>query len=193
MSSKIDNIDAKILHEIQNDAALSVADISERVGLSSSPCWRRIKRMEELGIIKQRVTRLSRKKLGLDFEVFVAVKLALPNKENMEKFERAVQTMPEVVQCAVVTGAVDFMLRIVTKDMHTYDTFLRETLLSISLVSDIQSRIVVRQTKDTTSIPLNLISPRNPCPLRPFQLNPANMSLCGLRIRVLACLNIVLR
>ncbi|MBL4869854.1 MAG: AsnC family transcriptional regulator, partial [Robiginitomaculum sp.] len=85
MSIKIDNIDAKILHEIQNDAALSVADISERVGLSSSPCWRRIKRMEELGIIQQRVTRLSRKKLGLDFEVFVAVKLSLPNKENMEK------------------------------------------------------------------------------------------------------------
>ena len=158
MSTKIDNIDAKILYEIQNDAALSVSDISERVGLSSSPCWRRIKRMEELGIIKQRVTRLSRKKLGLDFEVFVAVKLALPNKENMEKFERAVQAMPEVVQCAVVTGAVDFMLRIVTKDMHTYDTFLRETLLSISLVSDIQSRIVVRQTKDTTSLPLNLIN-----------------------------------
>lgn len=158
MSDKIDNIDAKILHEIQNDAALSVADIADRVGLSSSPCWRRIKRMEELGIIKQRVTRLSRQKLGLDFEVFVAVKLALPNKENMEKFERAIQHMPEVVQCAVVTGAVDFMLRIVTKDMHTYDAFLRETLLSISMVSDIQSRIVVRQSKDTTSLPLNLIS-----------------------------------
>ncbi|PHR61715.1 MAG: AsnC family transcriptional regulator [Robiginitomaculum sp.] len=158
MSIKIDNIDAKILYEVQNDAALSVADIAERVGLSSSPCWRRIKRMEELGIIQQRVTRLSRKHLGLDFEVFVAVKLALPNKENMEKFERAIMTMPEVIQCAVVTGAVDFMLRILTKDMHTYDGFLRETLLSISLVSDIQSRIVVRQTKDTTSLPLNLIS-----------------------------------
>jgi DNA-binding Lrp family transcriptional regulator len=158
MSDNIDNIDAKILHEIQKDAALSVADIADRVGLSSSPCWRRIKRMEELGIIENRVTRLSRKKLGLDFEVFVAVKLALPNKENMEKFEKAIHTMPEVVQCAVVTGAVDFMLRIVTKDMHTYDTFLRETLLSMSLVSDVQSRIVIRQAKDTTALPLNLIS-----------------------------------
>lgn len=158
MSENIDNIDAKILHEIQQDAALSVADIADRVGLSSSPCWRRIKRMEELGIIENRVTRLSRKKLGLDFEVFVAVKLALPNKENMEKFEKAINNMPEVVQCAVVTGAVDFMLRIVTKDMHTYDSFLRETLLSMSLVSDVQSRIVIRQAKDTTALPLNLIS-----------------------------------
>lgn len=114
--------------------------------------------MEELGIIKQRVTRLSRQKLGLDFEVFVAVKLSLPNKDNMIKFETAIEAMPEVVQCAVVTGAVDFMLRVVTKDMHSYDEFLRETLLSISLVSDVQSRIVVRQSKDTTALPLNLVS-----------------------------------
>lgn len=158
MSVKLDNIDAKILHVIQNDAALSVAEIADKVGLSSSPCWRRIKRMEEDGIIKQRVTRLSRKKLGLDFEVFVAVKLDMPNKENMEQFERAVQTMPEVVQCAVVTGAVDYMLRIVTSDMHAYDRFLREKLLSFSLVSDVQSRIALRQAKDTTALPLNLIS-----------------------------------
>ena len=158
MSTKLDNIDAKILHVIQKDAALSVAEIADKVGLSSSPCWRRIKRMEEEGIIKQRVTRLSRQKLGLDFEVFVAVKLAMPNKENMEKFELAIQTMPEVVQCAVVTGAVDYMLRIVTSDMHAYDRFLREKLLSFSLVSDVQSRIALRQAKDTTALPLNLIS-----------------------------------
>jgi len=158
MSTKLDNIDAKILHVIQNDAALSVAEIADKVGLSSSPCWRRIKRMEEDGIIKQRVTRLSRQKLGLDFEVFVAVKLAMPNKENMEQFERAIQTMPEVVQCAVVTGAVDYMLRIITSDMHAYDRFLREKLLSFSLVSDVQSRIALRQAKDTTALPLNLIS-----------------------------------
>lgn len=158
MSVKLDNIDAKILHVIQKDAALSVAEIADKVGLSSSPCWRRIKRMEEDGIIKQRVTRLSRQKLGLDFEVFVAVKLAMPNKENMEKFEQAIQTMPEVVQCAVVTGAVDYMLRIVTSDMHAYDRFLREKLLSFSLVSDVQSRIALRQAKDTTALPLNLIS-----------------------------------
>ena len=157
-SDKLDNIDAKILHLIQSDAGLSVSDISEEVGLSSSPCWRRIKRMEELGIIKARVTLLDRKTLGLDFEVFVAVKLSLPNRANMEKFEQAVSRMPEVIQCAVVTGAVDFMLRIVTTDMHAYEAFLREVLLSIDLVSDVQSRIVMRQSKETTAVPLNLIS-----------------------------------
>jgi len=164
MPEQIDGIDAKILHLIQDNAALSVADIADKVGLSSSPCWRRIKRMEEIGIIKHRVTILDREKLGLDFEVFVAVKLALPNRVNMEKFEKAVNQMPEVVQCAVVTGAVDFMLRVVTKDMHAYDDFLREVLLGIDLISDVQSRIVLRQSKDTSSLPLNLISnlvPRN--------------------------------
>ena len=158
MPEQIDGIDAKILNLLQGNAALSVADIADKVGLSSSPCWRRIKRMEETGIIKARITVLDREKLGLDFEVFVAVKLALPNRENMEKFEKAVRNMPEVVQCAVVTGAVDFMLRIVTKDMHSYEDFLREVLLGIDLISDVQSRIVLRQSKDSNTIPLNLIS-----------------------------------
>ena len=158
MPEQIDGIDAKILHLIQDNAALSVADIADKVGLSSSPCWRRIKRMEEIGIIKNRVTILDRKKLGLDFEVFVAVKLSHPNRENMEKFESSVNQMPEVVQCAVVTGAVDFMLRVVTKDMHAYDDFLREVLLGIELISDVQSRIVLRQSKDSNALPLNLIS-----------------------------------
>ena len=158
MPEQIDGIDAKILHLIQSNAALSVADIADSVGLSSSPCWRRIKRMEETGIIKQRVTVLDRKKLGLDFEVFVAVKLALLNRINMEKFESAVHRMPEVIQCASVTGAVDFMLRVVTKDMHSYEDFLREVLLSIDLISDVQSRIVLRQSKDSHALPLNLIN-----------------------------------
>jgi len=158
MPEQIDGIDAKILHLLQGNAALSVADIADKVGLSSSPCWRRIKRMEEVGIIQSRITILDRTKLGLDFEVFVAVKLALPNRENMEKFEKAVRNMPEVVQCAVVTGAVDFMLRVVTKDMHAYEDFLREVLLGINLISDVQSRIVLRQSKESNAIPLNLIS-----------------------------------
>lgn len=162
MADKLDAIDAKILNLIQQNASLSVADIADKVGLSSSPCWRRIKRMEEDGIIKQRVTVLDRSKVGLDFEVFVAIKLALPNRENMEKFERAVGRMPEVVQCAVVTGAVDFMLRVVTKDMHAYDDFLREVLLSTGLISDVQSRIVLRQAKESFALPLGIVSPSVP-------------------------------
>ncbi len=91
MPQTLDAIDAKILDLIQKDAALSVAEIADRVGLSSSPCWRRIKRMEEAGIIQGRVTLLDRDTLGLGFEVVASVKLALPSKENLDRFERLVE------------------------------------------------------------------------------------------------------
>ena len=153
----LDAIDTRILKIIQRDASVSVADVADEVGLSSSPCWRRIKRMEEAGLIKRRVTLLSREALGLDFEVFVSVKLGLPNRENMRKFEDSVSRMPEVVGCFVTTGAVDYLLRVVTRDMHSYEDWLREVLLGIDLISDVQSRIVLRQAKETTELPLGLI------------------------------------
>ena len=153
----LDTIDTRILRIIQRDASVSVADIADEVGLSSSPCWRRIKRMEEAGVISGRVTLLSRDMLGLDFEVFVSVKLSLPNRENMRKFEDQVGRMPEVVGCFVTTGAVDYLLRVVSRDMHAYEDWLREVLLDIDLVSDVQSRIVLRRAKETTELPLGLM------------------------------------
>lgn len=155
MSADLDQIDFRIMELVQEDAALSVAEIADRIGLSSSPCWRRIKRLEEIGIIAKRVTLLDRAALGLDFEVMASVKLALPNRENLEKFESEAQNWPEVVDCATVTGAVDYMIRIVTSDMHAYDEFLRDKLLGIGLVSDVQSRIVIRVSKRTSALPLS--------------------------------------
>lgn len=159
MAEILDAIDARILELIQNDASLSVAEIADRVGLSSSPCWRRIKRLEDAEIIQKRVTILDRQKLGLSFEVYCTVKLALPTKDNLDAFDRAISDMPEVVQCATVTGAADYELRIVTRDMPAFDSFLREKLLSLGLVSNIESRIVVRSVKNTTASPLGLITP----------------------------------
>lgn len=155
MSADLDPIDFRIMELIQEDAALSVAEIADKIGLSSSPCWRRIKRLEEIGIIAKRVTLLDREALGLDFEVMASVKLSLPNRENLEKFETAAQNWPEVVDCATVTGAVDYMIRVVTSDMHAYDEFLRDKLLGIGLVSDVQSRIVIRVSKRTSALPLS--------------------------------------
>ncbi len=162
MSEPLDAVGARILDLIQNDAALSVAEIAERVGLSSSPCWRRIKRLEEDGIIQRRVTILDREKLGLTFEVYCTVKLSLPTKENLDTFEKAVALWPEVVQCATVTGAADYELRIVTRDMHTFDDFLRDKVLSLGLVSNIESRIVIRSVKNATAVPLGLVTPYAP-------------------------------
>jgi DNA-binding Lrp family transcriptional regulator len=155
----LDAIDARILDLIQRDASLPVAEVAERVGLSSSPCWRRIKRLEEGGFIQRRVTILDRELLGLKFEVYCTVKLSLPTKENLERFEAAIEQLAEVMQCATVTGPADYELRVVTRDMHAFDDFLRERILSLGLVSNIESRIVIRSVKNTTAAPLALVSP----------------------------------
>ena len=158
MAQELDLVDAKILDLVQQDAGLSVAEIAEKVGLSSSPCWRRIKRLEETGVISGRVTLLDRTQLGIDFEVVANVKLALPTRENLEAFEALVQQWSEVVECMTVTGAVDYVIRVLTTDMHAYDNFLRDKLLGSALVSDVQSRIIIRVAKRTTAMPLGLVS-----------------------------------
>ena len=159
MPDTIDAIDAHILTVIQDDAGLSVAEVAEQVGLSSSPCWRRIKRMEEAGIIQGRATLLDREKLGLGFEVYATLKLSLPTKDNLDTFEAAVAGWPEVVQCATVTGEADYVMRIITRDMHAFDDFLRDQVLSLGLVSNVQSRIVMRSVKNSPASPLGLVAP----------------------------------
>lgn len=157
LPNQFDQVDAKILELVQADASLSVADIAAAVGLSSSPCWRRIKRMEEQGIIEKRVTLLDRDQLGLNFEVVASVKLALPNRDNLHAFEALVEGWDEVTECMTVTGAVDYVIHIITTDMHAYDDFLRDKLLGSALVSDVQSRIVIKVAKRSTALPLSLL------------------------------------
>lgn len=159
MAEELDAIDARILDILQHDAGLSVADVADRVGLSASPCWRRIKRLEDQGLIVRRVTLLDAAKLGLDFEVYAIVKLNLPSTENLERFEAAVSQWAEVVQCATITGREDYVLRIVTSDMHAFDKFLREKLLALGIVSDCESHIVTRGVKNVTTLPLGIVTP----------------------------------
>ena len=159
MPETLDAVDARILDLIQHDASLSVAEIAERVGLSSSPCWRRIKRLEDAGVIRRRVTLLDNEKLGLGFEVYAEVRLTMPTKENLAAFEEAVIAWPEVAQCATVTGGMDYVLRVITRDIHGFDDFLRDRLLALGLVQNVESRIVIRSVKATTAAPLGLISP----------------------------------
>lgn len=114
--------------------------------------------MEEVGIVQGRVTLLDRTSLGLGFEVIANVKLALPSNINLQAFETLVSDWPEVLECMTVTGAVDYIIRVTTTDMHAYDKFLREKLLGSELVSDVQSRIIINVSKRTTALPLGLIS-----------------------------------
>ena len=113
--------------------------------------------MKRAGIIIRQVTVLDFEKLGLKFEVFASVKLQLPSRENLERFEAAVVSWSEVVECATVTGAADYMLRIITRDIHAYDDFVRDKMLALGLISDVQSRIVMRAAKRTTAAPLDLV------------------------------------
>lgn len=159
MADELDPIDARILDILQQDAGLSVAEVADRVGLSASPCWRRIKRLEDSGLITKRVTLLNAQLLGLDFEVYAIVKLTLPSSENLEIFDKAVAGWPEVVQCATITGREDYVLCIITSDMHAFDRFLREKLLALGLVSDCESHIVTRGVKNVTALPLGIVTP----------------------------------
>jgi Lrp/AsnC family transcriptional regulator len=151
---KIDRIDRRILDQLQQDATLSMAELAARVGLSSSPCWRRVRRLQETGVIKRQVAQLDREQLGLHFVVYVYVKLAKTSRESLEQFETDVQLWPEVVLCELMTGAADYLIKVVTGDVRSFDHFLREKLLAETVVIDTQSRIVVRTVKETSRLPL---------------------------------------
>ncbi|WP_407050529.1 Lrp/AsnC family transcriptional regulator [Methyloraptor flagellatus] len=156
MSEKIhlDAGDIRILRILQRDASLAIADVAREAGMSQTPCWRRIKRLKESGIITQIAAHVDREAVGLGFVSYAFVKLALPSRENMEEFDRLVTRWPEVVTCERITGAVDYLIKVVAEDIKTYDAFLRNKLLNNNLVSDVQSRIVVNTVKDTPSLPL---------------------------------------
>jgi Lrp/AsnC family transcriptional regulator len=151
---KIDRTDIRILDQLQRDCTLSMAELAERVGLSSSPCWRRVRRLQEMGVIKRQVAQLDREQLGLHFVVYVYVKLAKTSRESLERFEADVQHWPEVVFCELMTGAADYLIKVVTADVRSFDHFLREKLLAETVVVDTQSRIVVRTVKETSGLPL---------------------------------------
>jgi Lrp/AsnC family transcriptional regulator len=151
---KIDRTDIRILDELQQDCTLSMAELAGRVGLSSSPCWRRVKRLQDIGIIKRQTAQLDREQLGLHFVVYVYVKLANTNRDSLERFETDVQQWPEVVLCELMTGAADYLIKVVTEDVRSFDRFLRDKLLAETVVADTQSRIVVRTVKETSRLPL---------------------------------------
>lgn len=151
----LDPADIRILRILQRDASLAIADIAREAGMSQSPAWRRIKRLKEAGAIRAVVALVDRHAVGLDFVAYVFVKLGLPSRQNMDSFDRLVKLWPEVLLCERITGAVDYMLKVVTTDIEAYDKFLRFKLLDNALVTDVQSRIVVSTVKDTPALPID--------------------------------------
>ncbi len=154
MSLKIDEIDRRILDELQRDAGVSTTDLAARVGLSMSPCWRRIRRLENLGVIRGRVALLDRHALGLEVTVFASVKLSAHGRQSLHEFEAAVLELDEVVSCHVMTGEIDYLLQVVTTDIGSYETFLREELLGLATVREVHSQIALSELKNTTRLPV---------------------------------------
>ncbi len=150
----LDSTDIRILHVLQKDASLSIADIAREAGMSQTPCWRRIKKLKEQGVIRQITAIVDREATGLSFVSYAFVKLTIPSRENMETFDKLINSWPEVITCERITGTVDYLLKIVTHDIKSYDRFLRLKLLDNDLVSDVQSRIVVSTVKYTVALPL---------------------------------------
>jgi Lrp/AsnC family transcriptional regulator len=153
----MDKTDLRILELIQQDASRSTADIANAVGLSPSPCWRRISLLEEAGVIRKRVALLDREKLGLNVTVIVSVRLTTHGRQSLADFEERVRTFPEVLRCFTVMGAIDFVLTVVTTDIRAYERFMREHLSQLPGIQGIESNIVMSAIKDTTALPLDLV------------------------------------
>jgi Lrp/AsnC family transcriptional regulator len=152
--SDLDPFEKKILRELQRDASLTTAELAERVGLSATPCWRRINRLEQEGYIRARVALVDRRKVGLNAHIFAQVKLNAHGRANLDEFGAAIQGFPEVLDCFVLMGSTDFMLRIVAKDIDAYEKFFFDKLSKLPGVQEINSTVALSEIKSTSALPI---------------------------------------
>lgn len=148
----LDPRDRKILDILQEDAAIPIADLAERTALSVSACWRRIRRLEEDGLIAKRVALLDRRKAKVPTTVFVSVRTSRHSMEWLEKFRQAIADIPEIVEAYRLTGEIDYLLRITVPDVETYDTVYKQLISRLDF-TDISSFISMEELKFTTAIP----------------------------------------
>jgi Lrp/AsnC family transcriptional regulator len=154
MPVSLDDFDRRLLEALQEDADQSTAALGDAVGLSQGPCWRRIQRLKEAGVIRKQVALLDREALGLQLQLFVHVKLSAHGRANVSAFLDAVARYPEVLECHVLLGAVDVLLRVVCHDMKAYETFFFEHLSRLPGVTEVISMVSVHEAKATTALPL---------------------------------------
>lgn len=156
MAGELDKIDLKILKAMQEDASRSAAEIAEAVGLSQSPCWRRIQRLKDEGYISKIVAVLNPDKLNLRTQIFVQVKVSRADQVNLQEFSAAIRNFPEVMECHVILGAFDFLLRIVAQDIHAYEKFFFEKLSRVPGIQEVNSYVAISEIKATTALPLKI-------------------------------------
>ena len=152
----MDRIDRAILRLLQEDATLAVADIAKRVGLSTTPCWRRIQRLEENGVIRRRVALLDPEAVNARVTVFVSIRTREHSREWLKRFSEVVTDFPEVVEFYRMSGDVDYLLRVVVPDIASYDAFYRRLIERIE-IADVSSSFAMEQIKYTTELPLDYL------------------------------------
>jgi Lrp/AsnC family transcriptional regulator len=153
MEISLDDFDKRILTILQEDAGRPVAEVAKQVGLSPTPCWRRIRLLEEAGVIRGRVALLDRRKLNVGVTVFVAVRTNQHSQDWLERFARAVESIPEVVELYRMAGDVDYLLRVVVPDIAAYDGVYKRLIEKIDL-TDVSSSFAMEEMKYTTAVPL---------------------------------------
>ena len=151
----IDEIDRKILAQLQQDARVSNTELAERVGLSAAPCLRRVRALEERRVISQYVTLVDPAALELGVTVFVQISLDLQVEDRLEIFERAIVRRPEVLECYLMTGDADYLVRVVVTDVAAYERFLKDVLTRVPGVAGIKSSFALKQVKYSTVLPLD--------------------------------------
>lgn len=149
----MDRIDRKILLALQNDASISIAELSNRVGLSQTPCWKRIQKLEAQGVLTRRVALVDPGKVGLGLTVFVSIETKDHSKEWLDAFAKAVSGMPEVMEFYRMAGDVDYMLRVAVADMASYDAFYKRLIEAMPL-KNVSSRFAMERIKSTTELPI---------------------------------------
>jgi Lrp/AsnC family transcriptional regulator, leucine-responsive regulatory protein len=151
---KIDNTDKRILRELQKNARLSNVELAEQVGLSPSPCLARVKSLTQRGIIKRHVTLVDPEKVDLALTVFIRISLEQQSERALENFEKSISTLPEVLECYLMTGDSDYLIRVVAADVNTLKDFILNHLTGVEGISNIRSSLALKQVKYETALPL---------------------------------------
>ena len=153
---KLDRIDYRILHYLQNDGRIANTELAAKISLSPSPCLRRVKALETQGVIKRYVAIVDSHAVGLGISAFVSVSLNTQEKHALETFQAQIETYPEVMECYLMTGTSDYLLRIVLPDLESYERFLMDKLTKISVIANIQTSFALKPIVQRTELPLRM-------------------------------------
>ncbi len=154
MSDSLSRFDLRILEQMQKDCSISTTELADRVGLSQSPCWRRLQRLKDEGYIQRQVAVLDRAKFGSSLYIWAYLKMATLTDEQRAEFVRDIQLIPEILECHTVFGEMDIVMKVIARSLEWYQKFIFDTILKLPGVQDIQSTVTLIELKSTTEIPL---------------------------------------